>query len=227
MGEAITSKSHLVINNINTLKLPGAWGNCIEGFGPAEKNILTLQALAKEGLGAKAHCCRNYHGTNDPCSWENVQNGLAAFLIGAGENAFFACGDSFEMGPWIKWFPEYDKPLGRPLGDGVKGKDGVWTRSFESGTTVRFTPGIPHKKDGIGKITWGSSPPTPPSPSPTPPSPTPPLPPSPSECGTCKVCFNPANHKCQDQGPHRPKTKSACEAKHHMWCGPATVEEYV
>jgi alpha-galactosidase len=70
-----------------------------------------------------------------------------------------------------------------------------------------------------------SPPPTPPSPPPTPPSP--PAPPSPSECGTCKVCFNPENHKCQDQGDHRPKTKSACEAKHHIWCGPSTFEEYV
>merc|ERR1719359_1614040 len=37
----------------------------------------------------------------------------------------------------------------------------------------------------------------PPSPPPPTPSPTPPSPPSPSECGTCKVCFNPTSHKCQ------------------------------
>merc|ERR1719247_3902862 len=70
-------------------------------------------------------------------------------------------------------------------------------------------------------------PPSPPSPSP--PSPKPPSPPSPSPsgCGTCKVCYNPDNQKCQDQGAHRPKTKSACEAKSHIWCGPTAFEEYV
>jgi alpha-galactosidase len=79
------------------------------------------------------------------------------------------------------------------------------------------------------------SPPSPPSPSPKPPTPSPPTPvppsppspPTPSECGTCTVCFNPANHKCQADGAHRPKTKSACEAKGHIWCGPSTFEEYV
>jgi len=70
-------------------------------------------------------------------------------------------------------------------------------------------------------------PPSPRPPSPQPPSPSPPSPPSPSECGTCKVCVNPTDHKCQDQGAHRPETKSACEAKHHTWCGPFTFEEYV
>jgi hypothetical protein len=90
-----------------------------------------------------------------------------------------------------------------------------------------------------GKILTPPSPPTPPSPSPSPPSPSPPAPPtpppppsppsppSPGECATCKVCFNPSNHKCQDQGAHRPKTKSACEGKQHIWCGPSTFEEYV
>jgi hypothetical protein len=72
----------------------------------------------------------------------------------------------------------------------------------------------------------GGNPPSPPSPSPTPsplpPPPSPPTPPSPgpSNCGTCKVCFNPANHKCQTDGPHRPKTEAACKAKGHIWCNP-------
>merc|ERR1712224_1137872 len=148
----------------------GAFGNCIEGFGPNEKSIQTLQELAREGLGAKAHCCRTsetHVAANSDCSiWDNVQDGLAAFLIGAGENAFFGCGNGFEMGSWIKWYPQYDYPLGSPT-------------------------------------------------------------PSPSDCGACTVCFNPTSHECQDQGAHRPKTKSACEAKHHIWCGARTLEQYV
>jgi len=152
--EAITSEAQLVVNNIGSSNIvKGAWGNCIEGFGPQEKNILTLQALAKEGLGAKAHCCR-YSRFNTGCSWENIQDGLAAFLIGAGENAFFSCGEGFEMGSWIKWWPQYDYALGKPLGPGVKGKDGVWTRQFASGTKVRFTP-KGEKSGGVGEIIWG------------------------------------------------------------------------
>jgi alpha-galactosidase len=86
----------------------------------------------------------------------------------------------------------------------------------------------------MAKLIRGTSPsppsPVPPSPSPpVPPSPTPPVPPSPtppapSECGACTVCFNPTNHKCQVDGAHRPKTKAACEAKGHIWCGPSASD---
>jgi len=96
-------------------------------------------------------------------------------------------------------------------------------------------PSCPHfaakdspKGKWIGPYCDGKDPPSPPSP----PSPSPPIPPSPpspgpSGCGTCKVCFNPTNHKCQTDGTHRPKTKAACEAKGHIWCGQFTQEEYV
>jgi hypothetical protein len=76
-----------------------------------------------------------------------------------------------------------------------------------------FAPRNSPKGPWIGPYCDGS-PPTPPSP-------------GPSGCGTCKVCFNPTNHKCQDQGAHRPKTKAACEAKGHIWCGQSSMEEYV
>jgi len=227
----IADDAYLWINNIGTSDIvTGAYGNCVEGFGPQEEHIYTLQTLAKEGLGAKAHCCRNDKGTANTCNWKNIQDGLAAFLIGAGEKAFFSCGEGFEMGSWIQWLEQYDYPLGPPLADGVKGKDGIWTRKFQSGTVVKFNP-----KTDQGEIQWGSAPPSPPTPPspplpptpPSPPSPTPPSPPSPSECGSCKVCFNPTNHKCQTDGAHRPKTKAACEGKGHIWCGQFTQEEYV
>ena len=51
---------------------------------------------------------------------------------------------------WIKWHPEYDRPLGEPLGDAVK-KGDVWTRQFKSGTNVTFDA-----KSNIGKIYWSS-----------------------------------------------------------------------
>ena len=39
---------------------------------------------------------------------------------------------------WLDPRPEYTRPLGAPLGDGVRGPDGVWRRSFSSGTNVSF-----------------------------------------------------------------------------------------
>jgi hypothetical protein len=75
---------------------------------------------------------------------------------------------------------------------------------------------------------WKTSPQPSPSPTPTPPGPPPSPPsPSPSQCGTCTVCFNPTEHKCQVDGAHRPKTKKACEAKGHIWCGASSSEVYV
>ncbi|TWU44377.1 Alpha-L-fucosidase [Novipirellula aureliae] len=56
---------------------------------------------------------------------------LAAFLVGAQENSYFIYnwGYRMEMG-CLEWYPEFDKPLGEPLGDMVR--EG-WTlrREFE------------------------------------------------------------------------------------------------
>jgi len=100
----------------------------------------------------------------------------------------------------------------------------------------RFQPRDSPKGPWIGPYCDGAPTPAPLSPRPPvpPPAPQPPVPPSPqppvpSRCGTCKVCFNPTIHKCQADGAHHPKTKAACEAKGHMWCGPSwtTFEAYV
>ena len=73
---------------------------------------------------------------------------MAAFLIGAGEYAYYHCAPAFPSSTntgfpdgkdyWLEWLPEYDRALGEPSGDGVNGTDGVWTRSFASGTKVAF-----------------------------------------------------------------------------------------
>ncbi|MDH4203775.1 MAG: putative glycoside hydrolase family 15 protein [Phycisphaerae bacterium] len=56
---------------------------------------------------------------------------LACFLVGAGENCYF--GYSWGWLPeygWFDWYPEFDKPLGPPLGDAIRNG---WTyqREFE------------------------------------------------------------------------------------------------
>ena len=101
--------------------------------------------------------------TNTGCP--AMEDAAATFLIGAGENSYFGSGS------WIiadgtgneergglndvqtRWCPElFEKPLGKPLALGKKGSDGVWRRSFSSGTKVTFDGAT-----GKGSITWGSS----------------------------------------------------------------------
>lgn len=77
---------------------------------------------------------------------------IAAFLIGAGEYAYFGCGrwngTKDDTMPFT-WRPEYDKPLGFPKGL-AKYSNGVWTRLFASGTEVTFDA-----KNNKGTIKWG------------------------------------------------------------------------
>jgi len=197
--------------------LPGVNSQNIEVFGPNEKSIKALQFMAAHGKLAKAHWAGK---CTDRAKF---QDGLAAFLIGAGEDAFFQCGQGWTTGSCLTWHQEYDKPLGTPISDAIE-QNGLYTRHFSKGTYVTFDT-----KGNKGQICWAGesksvdgrpchssppsppSPPTPPAPSPpSPPSPppSPPSPPSPSDCGTCSVCFNPASHKCQDQGAHRPSRPS-------------------
>ena len=60
----------------------------------------------------------------DPSSGATPENlrdmyrrSLAAFLIGASDYSYYACtnGWAFHLG-WQHWSPDYDRPLGRPLG---------------------------------------------------------------------------------------------------------------
>ena len=52
---------------------------------------------------------------------ENITFPLAAFLVGAQENAYFVYNWGYRMAlGCLEWYPEFDKPLGEPLGDMVK-----------------------------------------------------------------------------------------------------------
>ena len=51
---------------------------------------------------------------------ENITFPLAAFLAGAQENSYFIYnwGYRMEMG-CLEWYPEFNRPLGKPLGDAI------------------------------------------------------------------------------------------------------------
>ena len=52
---------------------------------------------------------------------KNITFPLAAFLVGAQENAYFVYNWGYRMeNGCLEWYPEFDKPLGEPSGDMVK-----------------------------------------------------------------------------------------------------------
>lgn len=97
------------------------------------------------------HLCQvhtGYRGREHASSCTDINDVLAAFLIGAGQHSYFGCGAGWHSDSWGHWNAEFDRPLGRPLGPGKKvGR--TWMRTFASGTTVRFDA-----ETNIGVISW-------------------------------------------------------------------------
>jgi hypothetical protein len=59
--------------------------------------------------------------------------GWASLLLGAEGNAYFALHDSYTT---ENWFPEYDYPIGEPLGPESRDPNGVHRRHFSNGVVV-------------------------------------------------------------------------------------------
>ena len=117
----------------------------IEFFSASNASINELMLGVKNKKFVQAHVPVSERCTND------FTNYMAAFLIGAGENCYFGCGNWHAAGndtvPFM-WHPEYDKSLGVPNGPATY-KDGIWRREFASGTRVTFDS---HQKKGT--IMW-------------------------------------------------------------------------
>eukprot|EP01079_Euglenida_sp_SAG-EU17-18_P000692 gene692-384_t len=122
----------------------------IEFFTASEDSIAELQAGVKQGYLVQAHT----HSA-DTCGCSCMNDTAAAFLIGAGPYSYYGSGE------WIaqdlddvqrRWCPPiFERPLGAPTGDAVKGSDGIYRRSFSSGTKVEFDTKTNH-----GNIQWAS-----------------------------------------------------------------------
>jgi hypothetical protein len=75
---------------------------------------------------------------------------LAVFLICAEEYSYFRVHEGYsanEDDRWMRWFPEYDKPLGPPKGPAVR-NGLVYTRSFDHADVWL------HIGNREGKIVW-------------------------------------------------------------------------
>lgn len=103
---------------------------------PASNSTITmlrnLTATAKLLNRRQIYQCH----TNRPTKSE-----MAAFLCGAGQDHYFTIGGWVTDSPGFPshWLPEFDRPLGEPLGECTYNADwNIWTRSFAHGTYVYF-----------------------------------------------------------------------------------------
>eukprot|EP01084_Bolivina_argentea_P033010 61086_1 len=139
-----TNKSVLISNGWYT---QGIVAIQLEGFHAEQSAIQMLQKYGDLGVLVQAHAGYNQDGNDNHC--ENITNSLAAFLIGAGKYAYYGCSRGWYIEPdWIVWHSEYDKKLGTPKGKAILSGD-MYTRSFESGTTVTF-----NITSNVGTIDW-------------------------------------------------------------------------
>jgi hypothetical protein len=101
-----------------------------------------VQALLAAAAAGKGFLASDKPGTaNAPPAVLLSQ--LAAFLVGAGTNCFFGGGSwtaNHTSREGVTWYPEYDRPLGPPLGPANKSSDGTLTRRFQSGTVAVYHP---------------------------------------------------------------------------------------
>ena len=77
---------------------------------------------------------------------------LAVFLIAAEKYSYFRVHEGYsanENDRWMRWFPEYDKPLGPPAGPAVR-KGSAYTRKFQHADVWLDI------RKRQGKITWRS-----------------------------------------------------------------------
>jgi len=128
----------------------GGYANGIlqEGCTNSNATVTNLRAVAQ----------RSRANGNVPLVYECHANAadessMAAFLVGAGENAYWGFGN------WVnytaanmdtRWLSVFDRKLGSPEADAVYDEAGsMWTRSFGSGTKVTF-----NARTEVGTIAW-------------------------------------------------------------------------
>ena len=137
----------------------GGYANSIiqEGCDATNDTVNNLRAVAarSRALGGTP-LVYECHTACDTSTTDGCDSNIAAFLAGAGPNAFWGCNG------WVvpnetsilgRWAPHlFERPLGEPLGDAVyDGATQTWTRSFARGASVSFNAAT--RK---GHVQWGS-----------------------------------------------------------------------
>jgi len=139
--DLIGNDNILIYNNADQV---GITGRMFENFGKKDYDqvdgfINDIYALQNE----EKYSPKVVEVHAEPCTLENFNLTLTGFLIGAPNSyAYYACSDGWsDTTGWLKWYPEYDKKLGKPLGKAEEIKKNntiIFTRKFESNTNVEL-----------------------------------------------------------------------------------------
>jgi hypothetical protein len=136
---------------------PNANGFMMETAMPGSM-IPTIQASVKAGLVNQVHTNMYDAGANP-----DVRDALAAFLIATGPLTYFSGPYGWQISQtWSdplgiadvrrRWLPEFDKPLGEAISEGVYNNiTHIYAREFASGTNVTF-----NTTSNRGKIVWAN-----------------------------------------------------------------------
>lgn len=147
-GVVRNGRTHFATEEIPMLMEAAAAGIIFQAHGRA----VCGQSGERPDCCAFAGCCCNCATPQPDYHEPAVQTELAAFLVAMGERSYYVCGsweDTYSPGAApTTWMDVYDLPLGEPLGNATL-VDGVWRRSFASGTNATFDT-----KSERGRIEW-------------------------------------------------------------------------
>jgi hypothetical protein len=145
LAAALAPRNGTMISNYFTAEAEAVCeGGMIERGGAGANDVRNLQYYAGRacGLGGTP-CLVDFHAQYADVLHSAAFNAtLAAFLAGAGENAFYGRGGGWggngasACASWLEWPAEFDKALGAPTGAAAEAAPGVFTRAFASGTHV-------------------------------------------------------------------------------------------
>ena len=139
-----TNNSILISNNLYVPN--GIIATQLQGFIAYEPYMLDILQWTQRGVLVEARM----NGEKDNCT--DITDSLAAFLMVAEKYSYYGCSSGwFVQDHWLDWHQEYDKPLGPPLGPGIK-INNTWYRQFASGTNVTLK--VLANGTMIGNIQW-------------------------------------------------------------------------
>jgi Hypothetical glycosyl hydrolase family 15 len=147
--EAVAALGGVVLGKIPSQLGVSTNGILQEGCNGSNATITSLRTAAALANTSSTRLLYECHSDS------NSESNMAAFLIGAGEDHYWG------QGPWVtkvggfasSWLPQYELPLGAPLGEAAyNSASKLWTREFASGTKVSFNAG-----SSVGRIEWASA----------------------------------------------------------------------
>ena len=149
---AVAGKGGLLVQNGGAIRTVAGNAYMFETFTPTNTTIHAMFGLATLGKVVQAHT-DYYSGLANPSTFD----ALAAFLIGAAPYFYFSgpfgWDSTTEDDVAQRWLPEFDKPLGAPIGPPTfDAAANTWRRRFDSASvefivepacrgTIRWTDG--------------------------------------------------------------------------------------